>query len=100
MMKALGFFEIPSVTAAFAALDVMCKTADVALVTWERKLGGRLVTLIIEGDVAAETTGSINVIATNYKYAVIIISVIPILMVYPFLQKYFTKGVMVGAVKG
>ena len=53
MMKALGFFEIPSVTAAFAALDVMCKTADVALVTWERKLGGRLVTLIIEGDVAA-----------------------------------------------
>ena len=56
--------------------------------------------IIIEGDVAAETTGSINVIATNYKYAVIIISVIPILMVYPFLQKYFTKGVMVGAVKG
>lgn len=53
MMKALGFFEIPSVTAAFAALDIMCKTADVALVTWERKLGGRLVTLIIEGDVAA-----------------------------------------------
>lgn len=56
--------------------------------------------IIIEGDVAAETTGTINVIATNYKYAVIIISVIPILMVYPFLQKYFTKGVMIGAVKG
>lgn len=34
------------------------------------------------------------------KYATIIVSVIPILCVYPFLQKYFVKGVMVGAVKG
>jgi putative aldouronate transport system permease protein len=41
-----------------------------------------------------------TVVATNYKYAVIIITVLPILMVYPYLQKYFTKGVMVGAIKG
>lgn len=34
------------------------------------------------------------------KYATIVVSVIPILCVYPFLQKYFVKGVMVGAVKG
>lgn len=34
------------------------------------------------------------------KYAVIIIATLPILCVYPFLQKYFVKGVMVGAVKG
>lgn len=33
------------------------------------------------------------------KYATIIVSVIPILCVYPFIQKYFTKGVMIGAVK-
>ena len=33
------------------------------------------------------------------KYATIIVSVIPILCLYPFLQKYFTKGVMIGAVK-
>ena len=56
--------------------------------------------IIIEGDMAGDMSGMTNVIATNYKYAVIIISVIPILLVYPFLQKYFTKGVMVGAVKG
>ncbi len=37
------------------ALDTMCKTADVQLVTWERKLGGRLVTIIVEGDVSAVT---------------------------------------------
>ena len=34
------------------------------------------------------------------KYATIMVSIIPMLFVYPFLQKYFTKGVMVGAVKG
>ncbi|MDF2510160.1 MAG: microcompartment protein [Herbinix sp.] len=52
-MKSLGFIEIPSVTAAVDALDIMCKTADVEFVTWERKLGGRLVTIIIQGDVSA-----------------------------------------------
>jgi ethanolamine utilization protein EutM len=54
-MKSLGFIEIPSVTAAVDALDTMCKTANVEFVTWERKLGGRLVTIIIQGDVAAVT---------------------------------------------
>jgi len=34
------------------------------------------------------------------KYALIIVSVIPILIVYPFVQKYFVKGVMIGAIKG
>ncbi len=34
------------------------------------------------------------------KYSTIIVSVIPIICVYPFLQKYFTKGVMIGALKG
>ncbi len=34
------------------------------------------------------------------KYTVITVSVVPILCVYPFLQKYFAKGVMIGAVKG
>ena len=39
-------------------------------------------------------------IAVNFKYAMIIMTVVPILCVYPFIQKYFTKGVMIGAVKG
>ena len=39
-------------------------------------------------------------ISETIKYAVIVVSTVPILCVYPFLQKYFVKGVLVGAVKG
>ena len=51
MGKALGFFEISGVVAAVNALDIMCKTSDVEFVTWEKKLGGRLVTIIVRGNV-------------------------------------------------
>lgn len=39
-------------------------------------------------------------IGETIKYATIVVATVPILCVYPFLQKYFTKGVMIGAVKG
>ena len=38
--------------------------------------------------------------AEAVKYAVIVVATLPILCLYPFLQKYFVKGVLVGAVKG
>ena len=56
MGKALGFFEISGVVAATDALDLMCKAADVEFVTWEKKLGGRLVTVIVRGEVSAVTS--------------------------------------------
>jgi putative aldouronate transport system permease protein len=34
------------------------------------------------------------------KYAFIVVATVPILLVYPFIQKYFTKGVMIGSLKG
>ena len=40
------------------------------------------------------------VVPENIKYAAIIITMLPIMCIYPFLQKYFAKGVFVGTIKG
>ena len=34
------------------------------------------------------------------KYSLIIVSSIPVLIIYPFVQKHFVKGVMIGSIKG
>ena len=52
------------------------------------------------GDAAAAGSLAFNQMTQNIKYTVIMVAVIPILMVYPFVQKYFVKGVMIGAIKG
>lgn len=39
-------------------------------------------------------------LAEQLKYGVIVVSSVPLLVIYPFMQKYFVKGVMIGAVKG
>lgn len=49
---------------------------------------------------AASDDDRINQFAETIKYAAIVITTVPILCIYPFLQKYFVKGVMIGAVKG
>lgn len=41
-----------------------------------------------------------SAVSESLKYATIVISTLPILCVYPFLQKYFVKGVLIGSVKG
>lgn len=38
--------------------------------------------------------------ANMMKYAIIVVSTLPMLIIYPFLEKYFAKGVMIGSVKG
>ena len=39
-------------------------------------------------------------LGVTIKYAVIVVSCVPMLIVYPFVQRYFTKGVMIGSIKG
>ncbi|MCI8443086.1 MAG: carbohydrate ABC transporter permease [Provencibacterium sp.] len=39
-------------------------------------------------------------IGESIKYATIIVTTLPVICIYPFLQRYFVKGVMIGAVKG
>lgn len=48
------------------------------------------------GAVGAAT---MSMISLQLKYVVIVVALVPILCVYPFLQKYFTKGMMIGAIK-
>lgn len=58
--------------------------------------------ILIQGRVADFGGNAANVthqVAKNLKYATIIVSTIPILIVYPFIQKYFVKGVMLGSLK-
>ncbi len=51
----LGLIEIQALGHAILVLDTMVKAADVEFVSVERKLGGRLVTLVIKGKVSAVT---------------------------------------------
>ena len=63
-----GLIEVSGVVAAVDSLDAMCKASDVKLVTWERKLGGRLVTVIVEGsvsDVTAAVQAAANIAKAN-----------------------------------
>lgn len=48
----------------------------------------------------SSAAGDQYMIGESIKYATIIVATVPILCLYPFIQKYFVKGVMVGAVKG
>jgi putative aldouronate transport system permease protein len=59
--------------------------------------------ILVQNDTSSMTTGvgaaDQEAIGMSIKYATIMVATIPILCVYPFLQKHFTKGTMVGAVK-
>ncbi len=51
------------------------------------------------GSSASEMESMIR-LAQSLKYSTIIVAVIPMLIVYPFVQKFFVKGVMIGSIKG
>lgn len=58
--------------------------------------------IVLGATVSGNTTVSADTatLGQNIKYAAIFVTVLPILVVYPFAQKYFVKGIMVGSVKG
>lgn len=61
--------------------------------------------ILLSNQAMAGTTGAgegsyAQQFADQIKFAVIIVSTVPVLCIYPFIQKYFEKGVMIGAVKG
>lgn len=60
--------------------------------------------LVIVGEMLQlpEATGVSDpmIVHVTLKYAVIMVSALPIIMVYPFFQKYFVKGALIGSIKG
>lgn len=49
---------------------------------------------------ASDSMALVQVSSASIKYAIIIVSTLPILLVYPFVQKYFVKGIVIGSIKG
>lgn len=62
--------------------------------------------ILVQNQASADMMGDVESLleqqraAELIKYGLIIVSTLPVLVVYPFLQKYFAKGVMMGSVKG
>lgn len=96
VMATLGLFY--AVNHWNSYMNALIYINDVKKFTLQVKLKQLLV-----DDMFAQVGGSENqktVIQESIKAAIIVISTLPMLVIYPFLQKYFVKGVMVGAVKG
>ena len=58
MEKAIALLEVQAMVTAIVGLDAMIKAANVKLIHVEKRLGGRLVTVVVEGSVSAVTAAA------------------------------------------
>ena len=70
----------------------------ISLILREILIGNSAGTMMAGDD--AGSMGDHENIADTIKFATTVVATIPILLLYPFLQKYFVKGAMIGSVKG
>ena len=72
-------------------------------VLWQVNTLMKLITTGSDNGIAVEVTQSMIEqarLASIMQYVIIIVATLPMMIVYPFIQKYFAKGVMIGSVKG
>ena len=90
-MEAIALLEVQALVAAIAGLDAMVKAANVKLIHVEKRLGGRLVTVVVEGSVsdvtAALEAGKVAAAAVgNVKLAEVIARP------HPDVMRFLTTG--------
>jgi putative aldouronate transport system permease protein len=93
------FYSVGHWNAYFNALIYLTDRADypLQLILREILIQGQMEEMVNAGDSShAKTLMDQEAV----KYAVVVVANLPILLLYPFLQKYFVKGVMIGAIKG
>lgn len=84
-----------------AYFDAMIYLRDRNLYPLQLILKGLLHSVDVTGMVEdAQSTAQLEKLVDQLKYCIIVISIAPMMIFYPFVQKYFVKGVMVGSLKG
>ena len=83
----------------YSGLLYMPKPSQYPLMTYIQSLQINIEDLIKQGNISS-VVGSASVGNTNLNAAKIVVAVIPLLIIYPFMQKYFVSGIVVCAVKG
>ena len=92
------YYAVGHWNAYFSALIYLRSTRRASLQLVLRNI--LLANQISTGGADSAGFGERAMIGVTVKYAVIIVSSIPVIILYPFIQRYFIKGIMVGAIKG
>ncbi|RCX16419.1 binding-protein-dependent transport system inner membrane component [Fontibacillus phaseoli] len=83
----------------FSGLIYMTKVTHYPLMTYIQSLSINISDLVKEGANSSSLANVTEISNRNLNAAKIVISVVPLLMIYPMLQKYFVTGIVVGSVK-
>ncbi len=97
--------SILAVVTLFYAIQIWNSWFHTAIYVTDRSLYPLQIILreiVLQNSASSETgdPNEVNVIQVLIKYCVIMMSIIPMMVLYPFIQKYFVSGVMIGSIKG
>ena len=94
------FYAVGHWNSYFDAMMYLSKKAKYPLQLVLRNILLESQTYISEGGAAGYNTAEAALAYVSIQYAIIVVSSLPVLILYPLMQRYFVKGIMIGAVKG